>query len=85
MILDDTIAKAVANAETDLRPIAQYLVRYSFRGTSGGGDLTNTSNSNRRSLWQSNYQTTPGQTSRSAWAPSILANLHNTSHSTSLC
>ena len=33
MILDNTIATAFANAETGLHPIAQYILRYSFRGT----------------------------------------------------
>ena len=41
-ILDNTIATVVTNAETGLRPIAQYILRYSVNGTSGNGDSTNT-------------------------------------------
>ena len=54
------------------------------RGTSGGSNLMNTSNSNRRSLRRSNHQTTPGQISKSTRAR-ILANPCKRSHFTGLC
>ena len=54
------------------------------RGTSGGGNPINTNNFNQRSLCQSNHQTTLGQTSVSARAPSILTIPRNRSHSTIL-
>ena len=92
MILDDRTATSVVNAEHFAGPVRD--VAQAILWVDGQNNETNPTNQHnagticvragQRSPWRSNSLTTPGQTSRSARAPSILANPRNRSHSTGL-